>query len=260
VRDIKAKFVQYRSLSEKQIALVHKLAHEVANPAPAEVHVPAPEGRRITFRGVLVSIKQPDPYEYGFASTKCTVKVTTPNGTWLAWGTIPQGCYDYDGERTDRGLIGCEVEITATLKRGRDAHFALMSRPNGRTLGLSAAAKAAKDAADAEKAAKLVAERERVMAELQRDYPDLLEGQPLVESKDVTAVEGNERTFTTFASDIGLTCEKLAAAGWPSMLRTTLGNGQALRLSSHGDTRAAYAQDGSTWQSSGPILLIVHND
>jgi hypothetical protein len=129
IADIAARFVDFRSLSEKQVALVFKLADEVRNPKPEEQerNVPAPEGR-VTFRGKVVSTKA---YDSDFGTTlKMTVKVETPDGTWLAWGTVPAFILD-----SSKGPVrGCEVEVTATLKRGRDPHFAMMKRPVGKIL------------------------------------------------------------------------------------------------------------------------------
>jgi hypothetical protein len=120
VQDIARKFQEYRSLSPAQVALVRKIANEVRNPPPAEAHVPAPKGR-VTVRGKVVSTKT---YDGHFGTTlKMTVKVTTPGGVWLCWGTVP------DALLGDRPVNGATVEFTATLKPGRDAHFALFSRP-----------------------------------------------------------------------------------------------------------------------------------
>ncbi len=134
VKDIAAKFQQYRSISDAQIALVVKLAKEASEPKAEEAHVPAPEGR-VTFRGVIVSAKSQDGFAGG-TSYRMTVKISTPDGTWLAWGTVPQGLFDEAREKLEGGdkgylhaLRGCEVELTATLKRGRDAHFALAKCP-----------------------------------------------------------------------------------------------------------------------------------
>lgn len=131
VRDIASKFQAYRSLSDKQVALVFKLANEAAVNAakPAEVHVAAPTGKQ-TFRGTIVSAKSHES-AYG-TSLKITVKVTTPEGTWLAWGTAPSAIlnsfesYDYKAV-----LRGCEVELTATLEAGSEPHFVFMKRPRG---------------------------------------------------------------------------------------------------------------------------------
>lgn len=126
-RDLDSKLRQWGSLSSAQIALAFRLQAQAvearnAPPKPAEVHVAAPEGRQ-TVRGVLVSKK---PYETPFGvAIKGTVKVSTPEGVWLAWGTLPRALLDSTPQ------VGQTVEFTATLKRGRDAHFALYSRPTG---------------------------------------------------------------------------------------------------------------------------------
>lgn len=133
IADLRGKLRQYGDLSDKQVALALKIAGEIKNPQESakEVTVPAPTGKT-TFRGVVVSKKR---HEGSFGdTTKITVKVTTPEGVWLAWGTAPAGLYDFNGARAshDGEMKGSEVELTATLKAGRDAHFALMSRPRGK--------------------------------------------------------------------------------------------------------------------------------
>lgn len=122
IADIKAKLQRYGSISGKQIAFVLKLAEEVKNPPVEEDHVDAPEGKGIVFTGKVVSVK----YHYDWDTTKMTVKVETPAGTWLAWGTRPKAM-----EGVERGDT---VEIKATLKPGKDAYFARMSRPSGKVL------------------------------------------------------------------------------------------------------------------------------
>ncbi len=125
LRDIASRFKAYRSLSDKQVALALKIADEVRNPPPAEKHVPAPiESGRQAVRGRVVSLKS---YEGQFGtSLKMTVKIETPAGTWLAWGTCPSSICPAVRGGCDRGDV---VEFTAKLKPGRDEHFALFSRP-----------------------------------------------------------------------------------------------------------------------------------
>ncbi len=140
VRDIAQRFAQYRALSDKQIALVFKLATEVSKPkAPAEQTVQAPiSDERQTFRGIVVSAKSQDS-QYGL-QYKMTVRVSTPEGVWLAWGTIPSGLMDQvptGNAGRLQNLRGAEVEITARLQAGRDAHFALMNRPVGKLIKLA---------------------------------------------------------------------------------------------------------------------------
>jgi len=125
VRDIAGRFTQYKTLSEKQVALVFKLAHEVANPKPQEAHVPAPEGR-VCVKGLVLSVKQHES-QFG-PSLKMTVKVLTDAGSWLCWGTVPGSLLNW-ANKNQTQLRGCEVAFCAELTRGRDAHFALFKRP-----------------------------------------------------------------------------------------------------------------------------------
>lgn len=128
VKDIRARLIQWGKVSEKQAALVVKIAADIAERAsqPAEVHVPAPiaDGRQ-TVTGTVVSVKLHEG-AYG-DSLKMTVKVTTSEGTWLAWGTAPSALLDEVANLG--GLRGCVVRFDCKLKAGRDAHFALLSRP-----------------------------------------------------------------------------------------------------------------------------------
>lgn len=136
VRDIAQRFQAYCAISDKQIALVRKLAAEIRNPAPAEVFTDAPKASgRITFRGRVLAVKLADT-AYGDAF-KITVKVETEQGAWLAWGTCPALLIDaanhaHPSEPAARALRGATVEITAALKPGREPHFALLCRPAGK--------------------------------------------------------------------------------------------------------------------------------
>ena len=119
--DINHRFNSY-NLSEKQVALVFKLAEEIRNPAPPELHVPAPEGR-VTFTGKIVAVKSVDGYTYNSTVTKLVVKVETPEGSWLVWMTAP-------GAILGIGLKDRTITATATLTRGKDVHFAFGKRPS----------------------------------------------------------------------------------------------------------------------------------
>lgn len=142
VADIKARFVDFCRLSEKQVELVFKLAGETYCPAkPAERHVVAPTGR-VTFTGTVVSAKL---YEGAYGSSvKLTVKVTTADGSWLAWMTCPSALQDavWNSERRDLGdttpvmIKGATVEVKATLEAGREPHFAFAKRPVAKLLAL----------------------------------------------------------------------------------------------------------------------------
>lgn len=129
VADIRGRFMQQCHLSDKQVALVLKLHQQVTNPKPRveEVNVPAPTGR-IDFTGTIVSARVHEG-DWG-ASVKITVKVATPAGIWLAWGTCPALVCESCGQDIQK-LRGATVSMKATLKPGRDAHFAIMSRPYG---------------------------------------------------------------------------------------------------------------------------------
>jgi hypothetical protein len=132
-RDLAEKLQIHRNLSPAQVALAIKLATEVP-----EKKVPAPEGR-VTFTGKVVSVKTVEGFNGG-AQLKMTVKVTTPDGIWLANGTAPAGILGEvtQAARKDTAVSpsakGCDVEITATLKPGNDPSFAFMSRPNGKVV------------------------------------------------------------------------------------------------------------------------------
>jgi hypothetical protein len=128
LRDMAANFARWNSLTPKQVAFAMKLAADVkariANPPPAEKHVPAPTGR-VTVKGTVVSRKlygdDADYHRGGIAFGpvyKITVKVVTPDGVWLAWGSAVANC-----------KVGDVVEFTATLTAGRDPHFAFFKRP-----------------------------------------------------------------------------------------------------------------------------------
>lgn len=135
IKDIADRFTQWCSISEKQVALVMKIARELANPKPEEVHVDAPVGQQ-TFTGRVVSVKSVEGY-YGW-TTKMLVKVEQDGGCWLAWGTAPAKLLD---AARDHGcnLKGCLVEVTANLTRGNDRYFALTKRPRGTIIEFASA-------------------------------------------------------------------------------------------------------------------------
>jgi hypothetical protein len=131
IADIRTRFVQWCELSPKQIALVMKLADEIKNPAPPkpeEKKVPAPSGR-VTFQGLVISEKEHESM-YG-TTLKITVKVQTPDGAWLAWGTAPSALLA-ECRAANVELRGQLIELTATLSAGRDPFFAFAKRPVGK--------------------------------------------------------------------------------------------------------------------------------
>ena len=150
ITDIKARFTTYRELSERQIALVMKIANEVRNPkppAPEDVKVPGPLGK-VEFEGTIVSAKIHEG-DWGSA-WKITVKVSVPasdnapGGCWLAWGTAPRSLMDEivttiendpARSRANReteirdSLRGRMITLRATLESGSEEHFRFMKRP-----------------------------------------------------------------------------------------------------------------------------------
>lgn len=138
ISDIAAQFNR-KDLSSKQVALVLKIAAEERAPKVEEAHIPAPIGK-CEVQGTVVSAKY---HEGAYAETlKMVVKVETPNGSWLAWGTIPTTLVAaLDAIRDPHGpncgikdLKGKVVKFTATLKPGREPHFAFFSRPTKATI------------------------------------------------------------------------------------------------------------------------------
>lgn len=107
--------------TERQVALMTRLVAEIENPKPAELHVPVPaeNGERITVEGTVVSIKVSEGM-YG-TTVRMTVKVETPDGSWLVNGTLPTAIDD-----ATRGDI---VRFSATIQHGREPHFAFFKRP-----------------------------------------------------------------------------------------------------------------------------------
>lgn len=141
LRDMHERLLRYQAMTPKQEELAMKLAEQLRNPPPKkeeEAKVPAPEGR-LTFEGEIVGLKS---QEYGWTTTlKMTVKVTTPEGIWLAWGTAPDGLGDKvkgeDGTEYVHAvpLRGRHVKVTGTLTRSdRDPAFAFFKRPKAELL------------------------------------------------------------------------------------------------------------------------------
>lgn len=135
VADIRSRFLgsRYDSLTPRQEALVLKLAKEAAKPKTPKVDAPIESGRQ-TVEGRVISVKWKPNRCGGYYApayvAKLTVAVSTPEGEWLAWGTCPAALMDaVGGEQYDERLKGATVRFDAKLKRGRDAYFALYSRP-----------------------------------------------------------------------------------------------------------------------------------
>lgn len=139
VRSIAENFQTFRKLSDKQIALVFKLqAEKNAPPKEAEKMAKAPvSDKRQTFVGEVVSTKIHET-DWG-TSYKMAVKVNTPEGAWIAWGTIPNNILeDVPAGKLGRvaNLRGATVEVTAKLQTAQKPEMAYTNRPNGKLLKL----------------------------------------------------------------------------------------------------------------------------
>jgi hypothetical protein len=120
--DLERRFFNFRGLSEKQVELALKLGREILCPAPPaekEKNVAAPTGR-VAFRGTILKVEERET-AFGTA-TKATMKITTPEGVWIAWGTLPAAISE-----AEKGDV---VELTGTLEAGREPHFAFFKRPS----------------------------------------------------------------------------------------------------------------------------------
>lgn len=122
-RDIAAKLARYGSISEAQVALLHRLRQQEAEKAAAKAAepvptTPAPEGR-VEVEGVLLGTKVVEG-DFG-ATEKWLIRLTTPefaaNKVWVT--------------RLGNGAQrGDTVRFRATFTRSdRDPHFAFGSRP-----------------------------------------------------------------------------------------------------------------------------------
>lgn len=129
VQDIASRFDQYAEMSDKQVALVMKLAADAQK--PAEKRVAAPTGRT-TFEGTVVSCKRQNP-EFS-DRVVMTVKMETAEGSWMAWGTVPADIARAQTAEGLKSLVGKKVHLTATLEIGREPHFAFMKRPTGKVV------------------------------------------------------------------------------------------------------------------------------
>ena len=133
--DLAARFQNYCELSPKAVELAFKIfAEENGKPAkPAELPpmpVPFQAGRQ-TFAGTVISVKSEDGY-YGRPQYRWTVKVETPVGYWLAWGTVPYALLESMpvGEHGRlHELRGKRVQVQAQLEAGNEPHFCFMKRP-----------------------------------------------------------------------------------------------------------------------------------
>jgi hypothetical protein len=141
-RDLAAKLQQWGSLSERQVALAFRLVEQATQrAAEAAQLVEAPQGRHAV-QGRVATVKE---HESQFGRVlKMLVVITTPDGTWKAWGTVPseverEAATQYRARseaQFGRGvpLLGRIVSFTASFERGRDRGFAFFKRPTKASL------------------------------------------------------------------------------------------------------------------------------
>lgn len=131
-QDIRASFIQWGTLTKKQIEVVFKIEREKQERA-SEVWVEAQvdETARQTVEGEIISTKHEDTI-YG-PSVKMLVKIEHEGGYWKTWGTLPQSLWyekDEQGIETFTDPKGKRIRFTAKLKRSdRDQSFSFFSRP-----------------------------------------------------------------------------------------------------------------------------------
>lgn len=139
VQDIKNKLHRYGSISERQIALVEKLAKEAIErdekkaAQALEPTVPVVTGKAITVTGIIVSTKMQDTQ---FGSTlKMVVK---DDRGFRVWGTVPANIEGHDDNSELRGIriaFVCNVEASKD-----DESFGFFKRPRKCTMIEAAAA------------------------------------------------------------------------------------------------------------------------
>ena len=145
VSDIRERLWRYGAVSDRQVELVAKIRSDVehartAPPAPEIPDMPVPEGVR-TIEGTIRAMKYQDSQWGG--SVKMLVEVTTPEGRYRVWGTLPRALSDLyrvdygprlangsvDTRRTMLG-IGKRVRFQAGVERSEDDEaFGFFSRP-----------------------------------------------------------------------------------------------------------------------------------
>lgn len=129
VRDIASKLATYGSLSEKQIALVFRLAAESKAP---KATVPAGRAEVVA---VVTSLKEVESNYGGFynrcgayvggkVTTKMTAKVETASGSYRVYGTVPSAL-------VETTKVGDTLRFTATFEASKDdPSFGFFKRPS----------------------------------------------------------------------------------------------------------------------------------
>jgi hypothetical protein len=142
VRDIRAGLIRFGGISEKQVALVVKIAREERE-KPVEVLVPVPENAgRVRVEGEAVSVKM-QRNDYGDRLVMMVRVGDVATGAYLLWGSVPEVYHDLleaehkaaggDGPLWgdgDHPLRGRRVAFMAAVTRSdRDVHFGFFKRP-----------------------------------------------------------------------------------------------------------------------------------
>ena len=135
-QDLRAKLIEWGSLSDRQIELAFKIERDVANRPPELEPTPVPvTDDRVRVEGIILSTREEDGYAYNTTVTKCLIQVPTDGGAFKLWGTLPQKATDaqWDHER-EHGewpeIKGAKIAFTARLEPSRDDEaFGFYKRP-----------------------------------------------------------------------------------------------------------------------------------
>jgi hypothetical protein len=129
INDIARRGAEYGDISEKQFALILKIAAEEAEKAETPEAEEAPKvpvpvtDERVEIEGVIVSHKWVAGFGYEDVH-KMLVEVTTDDGTYRLWGSYPNALYGVDADRGDR------VRFVARIERSNnDESFGFFKRP-----------------------------------------------------------------------------------------------------------------------------------
>lgn len=137
VSDIHNRLMQYGNLSEKQIALVIKIATQQVERATKQeqefINVPRIAGRQ-TIIGKVVATKYSDFY-IGYGQYRGSVKglfiVDTPQGQWKTWGTISDTLFDGVNGAYQDFIKGKTIQFDAVVKvADNDPKMSFFSRPS----------------------------------------------------------------------------------------------------------------------------------
>lgn len=123
--DLLCSFHDYGKLTPAQVALALLLGNEK--------HVDAPIGR-VTIRGTVVSVKARKNDE---SALVMTVLVVTPDGSWLAWGSVPAKLRGNGTLVEVLDALRCaEVEFRATVAHGehREAFWGYYRNPRAASI------------------------------------------------------------------------------------------------------------------------------